>query len=237
MKVTLISYTQDAAELLLFSKSTRLHLSPSLMDDIKSWSHEKKMAELEYAAKTIKSSWEMCDVVFLVEGVSRAIAQQITRTRNASYAMQSQRVTDVRNMGVHKPQVDSVSLAELYDSTVAAALDGYADLVARGMALEDARGVLPMNTQCNLICKYNLRAFTDLAKARASLRAQGEYGNIVRDMRSCVLEVWPWAAPFFADEQGLAIGMLEAIAKDLGITTGKGHGWEIAKAIDLIRKA
>lgn len=237
MKVTLISHTPEAAELLLFTKSTRLNLSPGLMDEIRAWSPEKKRSELEYAAKTIKSSWEMLDLAFLIEGVSRATAQQITRTRNASYAMQSQRVTDVRAMTVHTPVIDSVSLHEKYSAAVASSLDHYSKLVDAGLPLEDARGVLPMNTTCNLVAKYNLRAFTDLAKARASLRAQGEYSAIVRDMRAATLAVWPWAEPFFASEHDLAIGVLESVAKEVGITTGKGPGWEIAKAIDLIRKA
>jgi len=237
MKVTLISHTQDAATLLLFTKSTRLSLSPSLMEEIRAWSPEKQAQEIAYAAKTIKSSWEMLDLVFLIEGVSRATAQQMTRTRNASYAMQSQRVTDVREMGVHRPHIASVSLGEKYDAAVQSALQNYSKLVDSGLVLEDARGVLPMNTTCNLVAKYNLRAFTDLAKARASLRAQGEYSEIAREMRAATLAVWPWAAPFFESEHELAIGMLEGVAKEIGITTGKGPGWEIAKAVDLLRKA
>lgn len=237
MQVTLISHTPNAAELLLFTKSTRLTLSPSLMDEIMAWSPEKKRAELQYAAKTIKSSWEMLDLVFLIEGVSRATAQQITRTRNASYAMQSQRVTDVRSMGVHTPKIDSISLREKYHVAVADSLANYSKLVDSGLPLEDARGVLPMNTTCNIVAKYNLRAFTDLAKARASLRAQGEYSEIVRDMRALVIAQWPWSETFFSSEHDLAIGMLETVAKELGVTTGKGAGWEIAKAVDLLRKA
>lgn len=237
MKVTLISHTQDAEHLLLFTKSTRLNLSPGLMDEIRAWPADKKAKELEYMSATIKSSWEFIDLVFLVEGVSRATAQQITRTRNASYAMQSQRVTDVRALEVHRPKIDSVSLGEKYDAAVAAAVQSYGALVDAGLPLEDARGVLPMNTTCNLVCKYNLRAFTDLAKARASLRAQGEYADIVRSMRALVVQVWPWSEPFFANENDVAIRKLEAIAKELGITTGKGAGWEIAKAVDLLRKA
>jgi thymidylate synthase (FAD) len=214
-----------------------LTLSPNLMSEINGWPEEKKAQELAYAAKTIKSSWEFVDLTFLIEGVSRATAQQITRTRNASYAMQSQRVTDVRAMGVHKPKIASVTLQENYDAAVASSLDHYAKLVDIGMPLEDARGVLPMNTTCNLVAKYNLRAFTDLAKARASLRTQGEYSDIVHEMRALVLRTWPWTTPFFASEHDLAIGMLESVAKEIGITTGKGPGWEIAKAVDLLRKA
>jgi len=105
-----------------------------------------------------------------------------------------------------------------------------------GVALEDARGILPLNTECNIVCKYNFRSVTDLIKARKSLRAQGEYGEIVRKMESLILEVWPWATPFFESDKDVAVKMLETIANEMGITTGKGVGWEIAKAIDLIRK-
>lgn len=236
MKVTLISHTQDAVNLLLFTKSTRLNLSPGLMDEIRSWSEEKKMAELEYMSKTIKSSWEFIDVVFLIEGVTRATAQQITRTRNASYAMQSQRVTDARNIAVtNNLEEDSIQWKS-FECAVDFAKQSYAALVDSKIPLEEARGILPMNTQCNLIAKYNFRAFTDLVKARSSIRAQGEYTSIVNDMKSLVLEVWPWTEPFFKSDNDLAIQMLEKIAKEIGITTGKGTGWEIAKAIDLLRK-
>ena len=37
MKVSLISYTPDAVNLLLFTKSTRLNLSPGLMAEIAAW--------------------------------------------------------------------------------------------------------------------------------------------------------------------------------------------------------
>ena len=47
MKVTLINHTQDAADLLLFTKSTRLTLSPGLMEEIRGWSDERKSKELE----------------------------------------------------------------------------------------------------------------------------------------------------------------------------------------------
>ena len=93
-----------------------------------------------------------------------------------------------------------------------------------------------MNTQCNLVAKYNLRNLTDLVKARKSLRAQGEYNDVVVQMERCITEVWPWAKMFFVSDKQAAIETLESIAKRIGIITGKGDGWEIAKAIDLIRK-
>lgn len=242
--VSLIEYTGagrtdeqwHAADLMIFTKQTRLNLSAGLMAEVKSWPEEKKKAELEYMAKTIKSSWEFIDVTFLVSGVSRAVAQQMTRTRNASYAMQSMRVTNASELGVVVSSKLTPDQRILFNGAVHYSKQYYDALVKDGVPLEDARGVLPLNTECNLICKYNFRSFTDLVKARKSLRAQGEYHSIVQEMERAVREVWPWSAPFFESDSDVAIKILEDVAKQIGITTGKGAGWEIAKAIDLLRK-
>jgi hypothetical protein len=245
LKVELVEYTGigrpdqewHAADLMIFTKQTRLNLSSGLMTEIKSWPQEKKKSELDYMAKTIKSSWEFIDVTFLVSGVSRAVAQQMTRTRNASYAMQSMRVTNASELSVVRGEKLTPEQLILFNSAVHYSKEHYNALVKQGASLEDARGVLPLNTECNLVCKYNFRSFTDLVKARKSLRAQGEYHSIVAEMERVVREVWPWAEPFFESDTDTAIQMLETIAKELGITPGKGTGWEIAKAIDLLRKA
>jgi flavin-dependent thymidylate synthase len=244
MKVELIDFTGigrddqmwHAADVMIFTKQTRLNLSSGLMSQIKGWGISKKEEELQYMAKTIKSSWEFVDVTFLLSGISRAVAQQITRTRTASYAMQSMRVTNASELGVVEGRKLEGNQLEAYRTAVDSARQSYKELVEMGVALEDARGILPLNTECNIVCKYNFRSVTDLIKARKSLRAQGEYGEIVRKMESLILEVWPWATPFFESDKDVAVKMLETIANEMGITTGKGVGWEIAKAIDLIRK-
>ena len=245
MEIELMNYTGlgrpdqvwHAADVMIFTKQTRLNLSAGLMEEIQSWSPEKKKAELDYMAKTIKSSWEFIDVTFLLSGISRAVAQQITRTRTASYAMQSMRVTDASELTVVEGRKMNTVQLDIYRDAANTARSFYRELVDSGVALEDARGIMPLNTECNIICKYNFRSVTDLIKARKSLRAQGEYGEIVREMERLILAVWPWAAPFFESDIDVAIEMLEKAAKEIGITTGKGLGWEIAKAIDLIRKS
>jgi flavin-dependent thymidylate synthase len=234
MKVNLISHTPNAEDLLIFTKNTRLEMNPSMMEEIKSWPADKKAAELDYMAKTIKSSWEFIDVVFTIQGITRATAQQMTRTRNASYAMQSQRVTDARNIEVTNKVPGEAGLKFHYATETAKAC--YSSMVDLGVPLEDARGILPMNTQCNLVAKYNLRSLTDLVKARKSMRAQGEYTDVVNQMESLVVDVWPWSKPFFVSDKQVAIEMLEAVARRIGIQVGKGDGWEIAKAVDLLRK-
>lgn len=246
MKVTLISYTPDAPALLAFTKATRLNMTPDLFVDIlRNWPKEKLAEELAYMARTIPSSWEFVDFVFLIEGTTRAIAQQITRTRNASFAMQSLRVTDASEIGIENPFPEAETFRErtaeqiksriaFHDASVRCR-ETYSKLIENGAAKEDARGILPLNTHTNLVAKYNLRALVDVCKKRASLRAQGPYVEIAAEMKRLVLEVYPEFEPFFADPNAAAIEMIERVAKELGITTGSGPGWELAKAIDLIR--
>jgi flavin-dependent thymidylate synthase len=244
MKIELIDFTGmgrpdqmwHAADVMIFTKQTRLNLSSGLMSQIKSWGISKKEEELQYMAKTIKSSWEFVDVTFLLSGISRAVAQQVTRTRTASYAMQSMRVANASDFRIVEGKKLEGEQLEAYRAAVEAAKESYKQLVDMGVALEDARGIMPLNTECNIVCKYNFRSVTDLIKARKSLRAQGEYGEIVRKMESLILEVWPWATPFFESDKDVAIKMLEELVQSIGFTVGKGMGWEIAKAIDLIRK-
>lgn len=241
-KVTLISTTPDAATLLIFSKNTRLNLSPTLYEEIQHWHQDRIDEELAYMASTIRSSWEFVDVVFLIEGVTRACAQQMTRTRTASYAMQSQRVTNASEMEIANPypkpdDPEEPNNYDRFDQAARAAKRVYNDLVGEGSKLEDARGVLPMNTTCNLIAKYNLRSFADILAARKSFRAQGEYADIVLQMEALVLQQWPWAAKFFEPAEKIMIELLESVVKEIGITTGHGPGWQVAKVIDLLRKS
>jgi flavin-dependent thymidylate synthase len=246
MKVTLIDFTGKgrpnydetwhAADLLLFTKSTRLQMTPTGLDDIRDLPLAVKMSLLAEMAKTIPSSWEFVDVVFLIEGVTRACAQQITRTRTASYAMQSQRVADLTGAEVTNPFDPREPFYDTFHAAAWDALSAYADMLESGAAAQDARGVLPMNVQCNLVAKYNLRAFVDLVHSRSSLRTQSEYASIVRMATEEVRKAWPWVDPFFESPQSIAIQELEAVALELGVVPGSGAGWRVAKAIDLLRK-
>lgn len=242
-RVTMLEFTGKgrrdahwhAADILIFTKATRLNMTPDLMEQIQEMETTEKLKELEAMSKTIPSSWEFVDMTFLIEDVTRACAQQITRTRTGSYAMQSQRVVDVSGASVRNPATDPEK-RETFAREAASAIDGYARLVQKGFALQDARGVLPINIKCNLVAKYNLRSFVDLVLARESLRTQDEYSEIVHQMKTQVITQWSWARTFFEPKHEKAIQILEKAVKELGITTGNGVAWEIAKAIDLIRK-
>ena len=212
-----------AAALLIFTKSTRLEMTSGGFDEVVAKCQADPVwmnSELDYMSKTIRSSWEFLDVTFTIRNVSRACAQQITRTRFTpidgdlfgSYAMQSQRVTDMTGMGWHNPMDPETNPNgyEAFETAMQnAVLGSYAGMVEAGEKLEDARGVLPVNLHCNLIAKYNLRMLVDLVQKRESYRAQGEFNVVAREMREALVEMWPWVALFLRPKNEMAKAAVE----------------------------
>jgi flavin-dependent thymidylate synthase len=190
MNVTIINHTQNALELLLGTKNTRLGFS----EDPSTWSAEKKAEHLAYMRDTIKSSWEFVDYVFLIEGVTRAFTHQLVRSRTGSYAQESQRTVDVRKSLVMMPESVAGREAHLghWVKAVKEAKETYAHLVDTGVPVQDARGILPTNMLTSITAKFNLRTLHEMAKVRLCTRTQGEYQDVFREMRATVIAIHPW---------------------------------------------
>lgn len=237
MKVTLISTTPEARELLIFTKSTRLTMSPGLMDEIRAWPEEKKLAELDYMANTIPSSWEFVDYVFMIEGVSRAFTHQFVRSRNGSYAQQTMRVL---NMGEYdyvmtdrvNNDIQARGIVDIVNENIRL---GYNKLIELGLPAEDARGILPTNISTNIVAKFNLRSFVDLAKSRTGGRTQNEYQKVMNAMCDEVLKVHPWAEKFLFQEGRDYFAEIEKFAEEEygGDLLKKGR---LLKIVDKMRK-
>jgi thymidylate synthase (FAD) len=237
MKVTLINHTQHAEDLLLFTKSTRLTLSPALMQEIRDWPYERKLSELAYMANTIPSSWEFVDYTFLVEGVSRAYTHQQVRTRAASYAQQTMRILDMGEFEYvftarNKADTEAYELIKEHNK---ATRKTYAALRKLGQPPEDARGVLPTNIATNIICKFNLRTFCEVAKARGGGRTQDEYRKVVDAMVDAVLAVHPWAEAFMFQQGRNHYREIEAFALREYPNDLNKRG-ELLKIVDQMRK-
>ena len=202
MQVTLVNYTQEARELLLFTKQTRLSMDAGLMQEIRDWPEERKQKELDYMLGTIKSSWEFCDYVFSIDSVSRAFTHQFVRTRSGHYAQQSQRTVDMSGFDYITPQAFPQAAEDFdlktinYWQTMEKINEGYQELIQLGANPQDARGLLPTNVSTNIIAKFNLRTLSEMARVRLCTRTQGEYQNVFREMRAAVISVHPWAEPF-----------------------------------------
>ncbi len=241
MKVELVDHTGNgnpdkyhAARILVYTKSTRMNMQ-NYWETVWRMSREELDRELSYMANTIPSSWEFVNMTFLISGVSRATAQQITRTRTASFAMQSQRVLDVSSSGFD-------AKSEAIANAARASIDNYKWLVDSGVPFEDARDILPIGIHCNLVAKYNLRTLVDLCIARDSLRVQGPYRELVNQMKAIILDCWPWAAPFFVPPNEKAAKLLEEAAveiRELEKLNGaayNGISGKLAKVSDLLKK-
>ena len=211
-------------------------MTPGLMAEIGNWPEDKKLAELEYMANTIPSSWEFIDYTFIVEGVSRAYTHQQVRTRTGSYAQESLRVVDKNEFDYVFPQRPMSQAAASFLSTAIATIKGcYARMVAEGMAVEDARGILPTNIATNILVKFNLRTMAELAASRSGGRTQGEYREVVGAMCDAVLEVHPWAEQFLFPRERDYFAEIESFAEEEfgGDLLRKG---KLLKIIDAMRK-
>jgi flavin-dependent thymidylate synthase len=237
VKVTLLNHTPEARELLIFTKSTRLTLSPGLMDEIRGWPEERKCAELDYMANTIPSSWEFVNYVFLIEGVSRAFTHQFVRSRNASYAQQTMRVLDMGDYDyvfTERVAADPIakSVVDRLNATIRAT---YRQLLELGLPAEDARGILPTNISTNICAQFNLRALSELVKSRTGGRTQQEYQRVANAMADAVLAVHPWAEKFLFQAGRDHYAEIEAFAESEygGDLLKKGR---LLKIVDAMRK-
>jgi thymidylate synthase (FAD) len=241
MEVKLIDYTglgspdpaRHAANVLVFTKQTRLNMDAGLMQDIEAWPWDKVQTELEYMANTIPSSWEMISYTFLINGVTRAFTHQFVRTRTGSYAQQTMRVLDVSGWDyLTGPTLQERSYAsDCYHETMGQIGAAYDYMVAKGVKIEDARGILPTNILTNIVAKFDLRTFADTQRKRASSRTQGEYRDVMTAMRAEVLRVHPWAEMFLNRTFDKAAAELEGmINAEFG-----DHGFDAPKKIKLIK--
>lgn len=199
MNVDLLISTPLAREVLIFTKNTRLSMSGIGFNEVVGWSDERKAHELEYMRNTIQSSWEFVDYTFAITGVSRAFTHQLVRHRvGTSFAQQSQRAVDMTGFEyITGPSIDEVpDLDEEYDGVMRHLSIQYARLIKGGAAVHDARGILPTNISTNIIFKANLRTLHEMALKRLCVKAQGEFQDVFRAIRTAVVREHPWTADF-----------------------------------------
>src|SRR3990167_7900345 len=206
MKVSLIDYTgignldpsDHAATVLIFTKNTRLEMSPGLMEESRMWPKDKKIDALSYMANTIPSSHEFCHYTFMIEGVTRSFTHQFVRTRTASFAQQTLRILNVKGWKYGTgPTIDSNPILKAaYDAEMNSIALRYDGLIAGGAAIEDARGILPTNILTNIVMSCNLRTLVEMVRKRSSPRTQSEYRDVLEAMKAAAIEVHPWVKMF-----------------------------------------
>lgn len=147
----------------------------------------------EMSKTGLNGVFEWVTLVFQIEGVSRAFTHQAVRHRvGFSYSQESMRFTQVEDMQV-------VCGPTLFNNEEALnrwcdELDNieklYKDLIKMGVATQDARGILPTNVVTKLGLSCNYRSLVDLAGARLCEQSQGEWRDVIRQMKDEVRRVW-----------------------------------------------
>jgi len=151
------------------------------------------------------STMEHTHFTFTVEGVSRALLAQLTRHRQLSFSVQSQRYnkfsSDSRSGGfdylVPNTVTDQHSLTK-FELMMKDIQDMYDDLIALGIPQEDARSVLPNAACVNLVTSGNLRAWLEFYKKRKKGEgAQAEIAEFAEHIKNEIVNVEPWAKEYF----------------------------------------
>ena len=247
MKVSLIDFTgfgfhsDHAVDVLIFTKSTRLEMKPGLFDEIRGWPWKKKAEELEYMANTIPSSWEFCHYTFLIEGVTRAFTHQLVRTRTASFAQQTMRVLNVEGWDYATgPSVgEKEELRSSYDDMMLQIATEYDMLIREGAAVEDARGILPTNILTNIVMGINLRTLAEMVRKRSSPRVQGEYREVLDQLKAEAMRVHPWVHLFLDRDFDRAAKELDEEIQSIesGAQGSAGKRTRMMKLVDQMRQS
>ncbi|WP_435195209.1 FAD-dependent thymidylate synthase [Natronomonas sp. EA1] len=150
---------------------------------------------------------------FAIEGVSRSCMAQLTRHRHVSFDVQSMRYVsfdDVDPESVREGEmvvtppsasdpnwvgrnqktgaVDEETVEKrkaVFRESVTRAVEDYQELLELGMPPEDARFVLPIGTEVNIVMTLNARMLMHVADMRAAADAQWE----IRELTEQVLEL------------------------------------------------
>ena len=192
MDVQLLASTPNAEDLVV--AAARLCYSSSSFEELLTWPEERKSALLrKVLAAGHLSVLEHASFTFGVSGISRACSHQLVRHRIASFSQQSQRYVNASGFeAVIPPSIAAHGEAlRRFESLMEEARAAYAELLAMGIASEDARFVLPNAVQTSLVVTMNARELRHFFTLRCCLRAQWEIRELAGKMLALVQEKTP----------------------------------------------
>lgn len=155
---------------------------------------------------------EHINFTFVLDGISRACANQLVRHRHCSFSQQSLRYVEIKedyealigmmyvdNLDNEMYKIcdkyfvnpyDKDKQNQLYHSFTEYSIEtltSYLALIRDGAEPEDARGILGLNFKTNMVVTMNLREFIHICNERLCMRAQTEIREIVQQMVNNVL--------------------------------------------------
>ncbi|WP_435096381.1 FAD-dependent thymidylate synthase [Halarchaeum sp. P4] len=171
--------------------------------------------------------FEHAQATFHVEGMSRSCMAQLTRHRHVSFDVQSMRYVafdDVDPADVAEGElvvtppsasdpdwvgrnqkggaVDEETVAkreEVFTESVRRSVEDYQELLDLGMPPEDARFVLPIGTEVNVVMSLNARMLMHVADMRAAADAQWEIRTLTEDVLDLAADWCPLTFDYYEE--------------------------------------
>jgi flavin-dependent thymidylate synthase len=192
MNVKLVSWTERPKDVICWAFA---NMHNTIEDNLSSFAarHIKKLGITKWekiqnellevlATNPHSSVLEFVNTVWYIGGCSRAFQQQLTRTRDAAYSIQSLRIVSVKDFADRGDYQIGVSLKrstrKCYDAYMHSTQMIYNRLIQYGTKTEDARGILPLNINSPITMAINLRALQHMLEMRLCYLAQGEYQKV-----------------------------------------------------------
>lgn len=210
MKVSLINYTKKPIETMCYARRVMHSKVPDSLDELvwnpRAWlgtdfdTYVKEVL-LQDGMPTFS---EYVNFTFKLEGVSRALQQQLTRHRiGFSYSIQSLRCIDLPNFAdehqYYNPFPENSSENRNYHSQMVAIQRLYRNALADGVPTQDARGLLPMNIYSTITFSCTFRALKDMLNKRLCLKTQDEFRIVADEIVKQLNEIDPrllnWIGP------------------------------------------
>ncbi len=192
-EVSLFSFTPEPEKVIGLAVSAWHARSDELIQDI-----DKFPPELADKFSTAglrvfhKTALEYVNLVFVIKNVSRAFQQQLTRTRHASFSIQSMRVQSKTCFAKAGQYTMPPGLSEEKQNEFHIAMldisDDYFKMIDEGYKTEDARGILPLNIHSDITMCINLNALYHMLGQRFCVLSQNEYREVATQMKQLVKE-------------------------------------------------
>ena len=201
VRVSLLRQTADPE--IAVALAARLCYSPDRIEDLERGADAAGAAALirRIVALGHVSVLEHAVFTFGIEGISRAASHQLVRHRVASYSQQSQRYVAAGADFEHvvPPAVAArADLSRIFARAMRDAGRRYRELLAAGVAAEDARFVLPNAAATRIIVTMNARELRHFFSLRCCQRAQWE----IRALAELMLGLARGAAPMLFEGCG-----------------------------------
>lgn len=189
LKVTLMSWTKDPIKTIYWAFMNMHNKVPDSLDEINLSDEELNSFMEMLMAQPHQTVFEFVKLVWKIEGASRAFQQQLTRTRNASYSIQSLRIVALDKFAdqgdyTKSPMIKSKPEAEkLYDETMFMLQERYKKLLEIGCPVEDSRGILPLNIHSTITMAIDMRNLYHMLELRFCQNTQDEYRQVAEQMK------------------------------------------------------